>query len=192
HRSAPDTFFNVMNSFVVFAAAAGGNPVAEIANQFGVTWQLLISQTILFVIVALALKKWAYQPILEMLEKRRQMIAESVANSDKIKQELANAQAKTQEIISQASTQANKIIEEARAAAGKVTEQETQKAIATAQDIIAKARQANEAEFKRLEGELKKEIGRLAVQAAMRVSGKILTAEDQQRLAEQTNRELAA
>ena len=71
-----------MNSLVLFAA---GNPVAEIAHQFGVTWQLLISQIILFVIVALALKKFAYGPILEMLEQRRTRIAESLANADKIK-----------------------------------------------------------------------------------------------------------
>ena len=67
-----------------------------------------------------------------------------------------------------------------------------EKAIATAAEIIAKAKQANESEFKRLETELKREIGRLSVQAAMRVSGKILTAEDQKRLAEETNSQLAA
>ncbi len=52
-----------MNSLVLLAAA--GNPVADIAHQFGVNWQLLISQIILFVIVAVALKKFAYGPILE-------------------------------------------------------------------------------------------------------------------------------
>jgi F-type H+-transporting ATPase subunit b len=165
-----------MNS-VIFLAA--GNPVAEIAHQFGVTWQLLISQIVLFVIVAVALKKFAYQPILDMLEKRRQIIAESLSNADKIKAELASAQAKTQELLAQAGAQATKIIEEARAAAAKISEQEAQKAVVAAQDIVTKARQSNENEFKRLETELKREIGRLAVTAAMRVSGKILTAEDQ-------------
>ena len=84
-----------MNSLVLLAAA--GNPVADIAHQFGVNWQLLISQIILFVIVAVALKKFAYGPILEMLEQRRTRIAESLANADKIKSELASAQAKAQE-----------------------------------------------------------------------------------------------
>jgi F-type H+-transporting ATPase subunit b len=40
--------------------------------------------------------------------------------------------------------------------------------------------------------ELRREMGRLVVQASIQVTGKILTAEDQQRLAEETNRELAA
>ena len=178
-----------MNSLVLFAA---GNPVAEIAHQFGVTWQLLISQIILFVIVALALKKFAYGPILEMLEQRRTRIAESLANADKIKSELASAQAKAQEVIGQASQQATKIIEEARAAAAKVSEVERQKAIADAASIIAKAKQANDAELARMKGELRQEFGRLVVAAASRATGEILNADQKGRLADDAVRQLAA
>ena len=177
---------------LIFFAAAGGNPIGEIAQQFGVTWQLLISQIILFVIVALALKKFAYGPILKVLEERRNKIAESLANAEQIKKDLANAQAKAQEILTQASTQANKAIEEARAAAAKVQETETQKAIAMANDIITKARQASEAELVRMKAELRKEVGRLVVNTTTKVTGKILTADDQARLADETNRQLAA
>lgn len=183
-----------MNALVILAEA--GNPVAEkigeIAHQFGVTWQLLISQIVLFVIVALALKKFAYGPVVKLLEERRAKIAEGLAAAEKSKTELASAQAKIQEIISQASAQANKIIEEARTAAARVTETETQKAVAAAQDIINKARQANEAELAKMKSDLRKEIGNLAVKAAMQVTGKILTADDQRRLAEETNKQLAA
>lgn len=184
-----------MNQFLFFAAAEGGG-VMDIARstgeQFGFNWQLFISQVISFVIVALALQRWAYKPIIALLEQRRQTIADSLANAEKIKAELAQAQAKAQEIIGQAGAQANKIIEEARQAAAKVTEGEMQKAVNTANQIITKAKESNEAEFKRLEAELKREIGTLAVKAAMQVSGKILTAEDQQRLVEETNKQLAA
>ena len=181
-----------MNSFVLLAADAPGNPIVEIANQFGVTWPLLISQIVLFVIVAVALKKFAYGPILKVLEERRHKIAEGLANADKIKQELATAQAKAQEILNQASTQGAKMIEEARAAAAKVQEVETQKAIAAANDIVAKARQASEAELVRMKAELRREVGRLVVSTTAKVTGKVLTPEDQQRLTEETNRQLAA
>ena len=180
-----------MNSFLI-AAAAPGNPVEEIAHEFGVTWPLLISQIILFVIVAVALKKFAYGPILKVLEERRQKIAESLANAEKIKQELANAQAQVQEILNQTSNQANKIIEEARQAAAKVTETETQKAVAAAQDIVNKARQASEAELARMKTELRREVGRLVAATASKVTGKILTNDDQQRLIEEANRQVAA
>lgn len=180
-----------MNSFIL-AAAAPGNPVAEIAHQFGVTWQLLISQIILFVIVAVALKKFAYAPILKVLEERRQRIAEGLTNAEKIKADLANAQAKSQEILNAANIQGNKLIEEARTSAAKVLEQETQKAIATANDIVTKARQASEAELARMKTELRKEVGRLVVATSAKVTGNILTADQQNRLAEDTAKQLAS
>lgn len=182
-----------MNLYPVLAAAAEpGNPVEVIAKQFGVTWQLLISQIVLFVIVALALKKFAYGPILKVLEERRQTIAQSLANAEKIKQELASAQAKAQEILSQANALANKQIEEARAVAAKVQESETQKAIATANQIVAKAKEASEAELGRMKMELRKELVRLVAETTAKVSGKVLTLDDQKRLADETTKQLAA
>jgi branched-chain amino acid transport system substrate-binding protein len=64
--------------------------------------------------------------------------------------------------------------------------------IATAADIIAKAKQANEAELNRMRAELRKEVGRLVVAASVQVTGKILTAEDRQRLAQETQQQFAA
>ena len=142
--------------------------------------------------MAFALYRFAYKPILAVLEERRQRIAESLANADKIKQELANAQATAQEILSQANAQGSKFIEESRQSAAMVLEQETQKAIATANDIISKARQSNEAELARMKTELRREVGRLVVSTTAKVTGKILTSDDQNRLAEETNRQLAS
>lgn len=179
-------------NYLILATAEPGNPVEQIAKQFGVNSQLLISQIILFVIVALALKKFAYGPLLKVLEERRNKIAQSLADADQIKKDLANAQSKAQEIISQANAQGNKMIEEARTSAAKVLEAETQKAIATANDIVTKARQASEAELVRMKAELRKEVGRLVVATSAKVTGGILTAEQQSRLAEETNKQLAA
>jgi F-type H+-transporting ATPase subunit b len=40
--------------------------------------------------------------------------------------------------------------------------------------------------------ELRREVGRLVVQTTAKVTGKVLTPDDQQRLVEETNRQLAA
>ena len=173
-------------------AATTGNPVVDIAHQFGVTWQLLISQIILFVIVALAMKKFAFGPLLAMLDERKQRIADSMANAEKTKAELANAQAKAQEIIGQAGAQANKIIEEARAAGSREIEKASQAAITTANQIIAKAKEANEAELVRMKSELRREVARLVVATSSRVTGGILTSEQQGKLAEDAAKQLAA
>ena len=164
----------------------------QVAEQFGLDWPHFIAQCISFGIVAFLLHRFAYKPVLKVLEERRQRIAEGLKNAEKIKQELANAQAKAQEILNQAGAQATKMIEEARAAAAKVQEQETQKAIAAANDIVAKARQATQAEHARMLADLRREVGRLVVATTGKVVGKVLTPEEQQRLAEEANRQLAA
>lgn len=165
--------------------------IGDTAKQFGVDWPMFISQCVSFGIVAFLLYRFAYKPILRALEDRRQKIAESLANVEQIKQDLANAQAKAQELLNQASTHGNKLIEEARQSAAKVLEHETQKAIATANEIVSKARQANEAELVRMKNELRREVGRLVVATSAKVTGNILTTEQQGRLAEQTAKELA-
>lgn len=166
--------------------------VKDIANTFGVDWPHLIAQIISFSIVCALLYFFAYKRVLAMLEERRQRIAEGLANAEKIKGELARAEAQRLEVLSQANAQATKLIDEARAAAAKVQERETQKAIAAAEQIIAKAREAAAADHARMLAELKREVGRLVVQTTATVTGKILSNEDQRRLAEETVRQVSA
>src|SRR5262245_53269074 len=80
---------------------------------------------------------------------------------------------------------------EPRAAAARVRELETQKALAAAEEIIAKAREATAQDHARMLAELKREVGRLVVQTTATVTGKILTPDDQRRLADETAKELA-
>jgi F-type H+-transporting ATPase subunit b len=181
-----------MDHQIFFAAADLRELAKSTGEQFGFQTQIFLSQVISFSVVCFLLHRLAYKPVLKVLEERREKIAESLANAEKIKSQLANTQVKVQEILTQAGAQGNKMIEEARQSAAKVLEVESQKAIATANDIIAKARQASEAELVRMKTELRKEVGRLVVNTTAKVTGKILTADDQGRLADETNRQLAA
>jgi F-type H+-transporting ATPase subunit b len=181
-----------MNGLVLLAAAGGGGPVQEIARTFGVDWAHLIAQMVSFGIVCLVLHRFAYRPVLTMLEVRRETIAEGLANAEKTKEELARTEEERKRVLSEAGAQAGKIVEEARAAAERELARRSQEAIATANQILAKAREAGEAELVRMKAELRKEVGRLVVETTAKVTGKILTVEDQQRLAEETNKQLAA
>ncbi|MEY2427972.1 MAG: F-type H+-transporting ATPase subunit b [Verrucomicrobiota bacterium] len=174
-----------MNQMILFGS------IGSDLGKMGVDWPHFIAQIISFVIVAALLKHYAYKPILNVLEERRQRIAEGLANAEKIKTELARTEAQRLEVLSQANVQANKLIEEARAAAARVQEQETQKAIAAAEQIMAKAREAAAQDHARMMSELKREVGRLVVQTTATVTGKILTPEDQRRIAEETTRQVA-
>src|SRR5256886_14893765 len=157
--------------------------VKDIANTFGVDWPHLFAQIISFSIVCALLYFFAYKRVLAMLEERRQRIAEGLANAEKIKTELARTETQRLEVISQANAQATKLIEEARAAAARVQEQETQKAIAAAEQIVAKAREAAAQDHARMLTELKREVGRRAVQTTATGTGKVLTPDDQKRIA---------
>ena len=57
---------------------------------------------------------------------------------------------------------------------------------------MAKAREAAEQEHARMFAELRREVGRLVVQTTTAVIGKVLTPDDERRLAEETARHLAA
>ena len=180
-----------MNALSLLAMVDNAGPIGRIAETFGVDWPHLFAQIVSFCILCFVLQRYAYKPVLQMLDQRRQRIAQELADSEKIKAELARTEAERQKILLEANGQAANLIEEARSAAARVGQQETQKAIAAAEQIIVKAREAAAQEQARMFAELKSDIGRLVLETASRVTGKILTAEDQRRLAEETARQLA-
>ena len=165
--------------------AEGGGQIQEIARTFGVDWVHLGAQMISFSVVCVLLHKFAYRKVLTALHERRDKIAEGLANAEKIKAELAQTKAQQQELMVQASAQATGLIKEAHAAASRVREQETQRALAAAQEIMEKAREEAARDHDRMLTELKREVGRLVVQVTAAVTGKILNEEDQRSLAAQ-------
>src|SRR5262249_4179365 len=155
----------------------------------GVDWMHLGAQIISFGLVCIVLYKFAYTPILTMLEQRRQQIAQGLANAEKIKAELDRTEAQRKEVMDKAYLQAAQVVEEGRSAGAQVLQHETQKALANAQQIVAKAHEAIALDHDRMLAELKREVGRLVVQATTKVTGKILTADDHRHLAEETARQ---
>ena len=160
--------------------------IGEIAATFGVDWPHFLAQMVSFAIVCAVLYRFAYRPVLAMLDERRRQIAETAAMAERIKLELAQADAERQRRLEEVSVQAAKLIEEARAAAARLQQAEMQKAVAAAEGIIARAREAAAQDHARMLAELKREVGRLVVQTTAAVAGRVLTAEDQRRLAEAT------
>jgi F-type H+-transporting ATPase subunit b len=161
-------------------------------DALGIQWKILLAQTISFALVYFVLWRFAYKPVFNLLEARRAKIADGIANAEKIKVELAATEVERKRVLTEAGEQAAKLIEDARAAATRVSEVETQKAIAAAEQIIAKAREATVQDHAKMLSELKQQVGRLVVQTTATVTGKVLTEEDQRRLAVETEKQLAA
>ena len=171
-------------------AEESGGQIAQVAATFGVNWPHLLAQTVSFGIVCAVLYVLAYKPILRMLDTRRQQIASGLANAEKIKAELARIEAERQDVLRKADAEGKQLIAEARAAAARVQAEETQKAIASGEQIVVRAHEAADRERAQMLAELKHEVGRLVVQTTASVTGKILTPEDHQRLAEETAKQL--
>ena len=160
----------------------------EILDTFGVEWSKLIAQVIVFAIVWFVLRRYAFGPVQAMLEARRKRIAEGEAKLEKIARDLASAEANAKEIVDKANADSNRLIKEAGDGAAAIAEKKRQASIAEAAAIVAKAREAAKLEEEQLLAQLKREFGRMVVDATTRVTGKVLTPEDQERL----NRETAA
>lgn len=178
---------------VILAQSSGGivDSAKDIGQTFGWNPWLFLSQVISFVIVALLLRQFAYKPILAVLEERRRRIEEGQLNAEKIKQELAAAEQRYAEIVAKGNADAQRMIDEARESASYLADRKQQEAIAAAEQIIAKAREAAAIEHERTMAALKREVGRLIVDTTAKVTGKVLTADDQRRLEEEAARQIS-
>ena len=180
-----------MDVLALQVAAESGGKIGEIASTFGVDWPHLVAQIVSFGIVCVVLYLLAYKPILRILEARRQQIAIGLANAEKIKAELARIDGERLDVLAKADAEGKRMIEEARFAAARLRAEETRQAIAAAEQILVRAREATERERARMLAEVKHEVGRLVVQTTATVTGKILTADDHRRLAEETASQLS-
>jgi F-type H+-transporting ATPase subunit b len=165
------------------------NPLfANILTDFGVTPAKLFAQMFVFGMVYWVLNRYAFGPVLAMLEARRKRIADGEAKLEKIARDLAAAEENAKAILEKANSEGNRLIKEAGDSALVVAERKKQDAVAEANSIMAKAREAAKLEQEQLLAQLKREFGRMVVDTTSRVTGKVLNNEDQDRI----NRETAA
>jgi F-type H+-transporting ATPase subunit b len=176
-----------MNDFLILAAstAESGSMVSDLVHKFegvGVNASSFTAQFLVFVTLAFLLKKFAFDPILGVMDERRTQIAESLKNADKIKRELALAESTRKEIIQKANTEATALIEEAKKSAELIGSRKISEATAQAESVIQRAEEASRRDRDKLLSDLKKEVAGLVVQTTAKVIGRTLTAEDDSRL----------
>jgi F-type H+-transporting ATPase subunit b len=166
--------------------------LTNVLHSFGVNGPAFVASLVNFVILLIVLQKFAYKPLLQVLEERKKKIADSMKQSEQIKDELTKTQALREEILAKANAAAQKMIDEARLAAEKFKDQKLNDALLQAQETLKKAQQAGVLEREKIMSDLRKEMVALVIATTTKVTGKILTADDQKRLSEETVRELAA
>ena len=145
-----------------------------------------IAQCVAVTVLFLVLWAFAFKPVATVLDERRKTIEDAMANADRIKKELADAETTRLAIITKANEQANRIIAEAEASAAAITEQRAKEATRQAESIVKNAHEASVLDRNRLMTELKQHLGELVIQTTQKVTGKVLTPDDQARLNTET------
>ena len=171
---------------------AASNPVDGMVQKFGLAWPKFLAQVLIFLAVYTVLNKFAFGPILAMLEQRKQRIADGEAKLDKIAKDLAEAESNAKAIITKANAEGDRLVKEAGDSAKSLAEKKQQEAIHEANQIMAKAREAAQLEHEQLMSQLKREFGRMVADATGRVTGKVLTADDQARLSKEAAAQVSA
>jgi F-type H+-transporting ATPase subunit b len=151
-------------------------------EALGINFGLIIIQIIAFAIVFLTLNAWVYKPMLNMMETRKQKIAQGLEDARVASEARANAEKEAAKVLADAQAEAGKIVREATeraASAGKDVK-------AAAEAEAAKAREAAMAEAElernRILGDLRGQVAALAIAAANKLVGEALDEKKQRAL----------
>lgn len=86
--------------------------VMEALANLGIDWKLLLAQVVNFVIVLIVLKRFAYQPMLKLLDERTAKIARGLADAELAQKKLSEMEEKERAVLAEARTEAKRILVE--------------------------------------------------------------------------------
>jgi F-type H+-transporting ATPase subunit b len=174
-------------SQVIFAQAeedSGGSFLVEPGIGLMV-WTLFLFGVSMFI-----LWKVAFPRIGEALDKRQKAIEDSIATSERVKNEAEQLLEEYRHRLAEARGQADEIVARARKT-GEAHEQEVlAEAKGKREELMQQTRRDIEAETRRAIQEIRKEVADLTVAATEKVTRKSLTEADQKRLVEEALAEL--
>lgn len=142
----------------MFTALAQFGDSSSGIGALGVDGKALIIQLVSFVLAFLVLRKWAFGPILRVMEQRRKTIENGVSLGEQMKKDEAALEVKIADELHKARTEADGIIASAQEAASQTVRAAEDKAHAKAAGILAAADERIVTDTararKQLEGEL--------------------------------------
>nr|WP_167262041.1 F0F1 ATP synthase subunit B [Alkalibacillus almallahensis] len=142
----------------------------------------MIIQFVMFIILLAVITKFAWRPLMNVMQEREEHVANEIDTAEKNRQEAERLMNEAQDELQGTRQNAQKIIEDAKETAK--SEQQTMIAEAKdeAQRIKDNARQEIEQEKERAVQALQEQVGTLSVQIASKVIEKELTVDEQQKL----------
>ena len=132
----------------------------------------LVIQGVVFFLVAWAVMKFFWPVIMTAIETRQKKIAEGLAAASKSEQDLAQAEARSKDILREARDRAAQIVDMAGKRSNEMVEEAKGTAAGEAQRLVAQAHDEVARESTRAREQLSKEVGKLAVEGASRLLGR--------------------
>lgn len=130
---------------------------------------LLFWTVLVFAILVFLLAKFAWKPILNMVEERTKNIEDALNSAENAKKEMAGLKAENEQIMKEARAERDKIVKEAREMKDKIIEESKETAKAEADKIMVQARKLIEDEKRAAMNELKDQVATLSVEIAEKI-----------------------
>ena len=127
---------------------------------------LFIIQSVVFIILLLVLRKFAWKPIMDALNEREGTIVDSLNQAKLARQEVQNLKAENENIIREAKIERDNILKEAKEIKERIVGDAKNVARTEADKIIEQARQSIQAEKTAAMADIKNQIGALSVTIA--------------------------
>ena len=143
--------------------------MSELLSSLGLNLKLFIPQVINFCIVLFVLYRFAYKPVLKMLDERTEKIESGLAAAETSQKKLEDIVYKEKEVILGAKKQAKEIIEKAQAQAQTQREELISIAREESEKMISKAEKSIEDQKNKMVNEAKGEIAALVSLAVEKV-----------------------
>ena len=147
-----------------------------------VTPGLMIWTIVCFLITLFVLKRWAFGPIQQTIDERRERIRQSLAEADHARAEARKLLEEHRKLIGRARQDAEEIRAEVRREADAMRERAREETEADRQRRLEETRRQIEAETARSLAKIRQEVAELTLLAATKVTGKVLDSTDQRRL----------
>jgi len=151
---------------------------------------LFIWTILTFVVLLVLLGKFAWKPLLAALDRRHEMIKDSLDDARKAQQELERLQQESKQIISGARVEAQSILAKTRSEAEKLKGEMRQKAKEEADSIVRNAEKRIQVETEKAILEIRGEVVELSLLVASKLMEKNLSKEDNQSLIEESLKQI--
>ncbi|WP_203256676.1 F0F1 ATP synthase subunit B [Hyunsoonleella ulvae] len=139
----------------------------KLINEFSIG--LFFWQLVLFIGLVLLLRKFAWKPILDAVEKRESGIEDALKAAENAKAEMANLQADNEKLLKEARAEREAMLKEAREMKTKMIEDAKTEAQEEAGKLVAQAQASIEAERKAAIADLKSQVANLSIDIAEKV-----------------------